>query len=372
MGKRSLPYEMIGSGPLALRPSPAFGWIARLADELNVIAYNSRPDIELPQAQILLKLKNGKEQLTVLNGKTFYLKESQEGKGLIFSPDPTSLWVKPILLDSGSILLEVGRKLISKEGEEGEEKGQFIANLQGLSVRHSSTIKIPLFVLQSAHFFSQDLLMQRYAGREYASLNQKTILDITTSLGSYALLISPGDYLLYEGNEWHVVGFQDLKIGDCIAYVRSISEKGIEIEAWDESGFCPTQVKIEKNRQQRPAFGSESMPSAIRLRTGTQVSCAFGKKRLILKQGDWLLKTANGWRNLRSAEDLQLYLERRLKGDLFVFDQIEKDPQGKFFMKGHFFDDTRTFMQSVSLPINIDKQQIKSSRKRRSANRGIK
>jgi len=55
-----------------------------------------------------------------------------------------------------------------------------------------------------------------------------------------------------------------------------------------------------------------------------------------LKQGDWLLKTGSGWRNLRNSEDVQLYLERRLKGDLFVFDAIEKDPQGKFLMKGHF------------------------------------
>ena len=51
-GRRPLPYELIGSGPLALKASHALGWVARLADELVVISYNSRPDIDVKQTEI--------------------------------------------------------------------------------------------------------------------------------------------------------------------------------------------------------------------------------------------------------------------------------------------------------------------------------
>lgn len=374
--KRSFPYEMIGSGPLELKASHALGWVARIADELSLIAYNSRPDSDLKQTQILLRLKNGKEQLTLVNGKSFYLKESETGKGLSSSSELTGLWVKPIILDGGSVLLEVGRKFISKEGEEGEERGQFIASLQGMGASQLSASQTPLSEIKLAQFFSQDVFMQRYAGKEYGYLNQKGVIDITGAFGTYALLVSTGDYLLYKDKEWHVVGSEELETDAPIGYVRSVSEKGVDVEVWDAKGFAPVQFKLETTSFKQPSFGSESMPSSIRLRTGTQVSCAMGKRRLILKQGDWLLKTASGWRSLRNSEDVQLYLERRLKGDLFVFDAIEKDPQGKFLMKGHLFNDSRSYMQPISLPINIDKQQNKTSRKRRSAalngNRGIK
>lgn len=353
-------HEMIGQGPLSLRPVHAYGWVARLAEEVRVMAYDSRPDTASVDAQLLLHLNKGKEQVTVFNGKSFYLKESDQGKGLRFSTEPTGLWARPIILDGGSVLFEVVRKLNGTGGEAVEEKAQFIAVSQGCSLsQHES-----LLDLKGARAFPSDLVLQQYGGKECVFARQ-AILEIHARLGSYALAVSSGDYLAYERGEWRQKPLEEMEKEQPIAYVRTASEKGIELDIWDEKGFSPLRVVLDALCQKTSPFGPEALPSAVRLRTGTQVSCSMGKRRLILKQGDWLLKMSGGWRHLRGIEDISRYLDRRLQGDLFIFDKIEKEASGRCFLLGHLFDGTRTYMQPVSVPIHLDKPHHKLSKRRR-------
>lgn len=149
-----------------------------------------------------------------------------------------------------------------------------------------------------------------------------------------------------------------------IARVKSVSAKAIEVEIWDEAGFHPLFYKIPISQPPRLQLKNEVMPSAIRLRNATQVSCALGKRRVILKQGDWLLKSGTGWRSLRKKEEIEQYLNHRLKGELFVFDGIEKE-QGRLLMKGQLFDETRTQVLPFSMPIESEKSQAKTARKRK-------
>lgn len=364
-GKVYFPYEAIGSGGLALRPHHALGWVSRLAEELVLIAYNSRPDTPSHMAKILVSLKNGKQQLTLANGHMLYLKESEQGKGLLSSETPTALWVKPLLLDNGAVLVEAGRTLGLADGQNSEEKGQFIVAQQGgVPNRYNPTVLGYVKEIKSARGFSRDQLLSIYGGREYALWKDKAVLELTNGETTYACFVSAGDYLLYEGGEWRVVPYEGLRNDLPIAYVRAANGAALEIDVWDEVGFCPVQTRIEMQRQAYIQLKSDAMPSRIRLRNNTQISCALGKRRVILREGDWLLKTSTGWRNLRKAEEIEQYLLHRLKGELFVFDGIEKE-QGRIVMKGYLFDETRTQAQALALPIDSEKPQGKSTRKRR-------
>ncbi len=364
-GRALFPYEAIGSGMLALHPRHPLGWVSRLADELILIAYNSRPDMNAQESKILLSLKHGREQLTLSSGESLYLKESEEGKGLLASDAPTGLFVKPILLDNGAVLVEAGRQLLFKDGKTGEEKGQFILAQQGgVPSRFSPAQHLFYKELKEAHGFSGDLIIQKYGGREFAHLNEKAVLEIAHGNGSYACFVSAGDYLIYEGEEWRICPRTELKRECPIAYIRKATPSDLEIEAWDETGFSPVQVRIAIERPGRFQPKPEMMPSRIRLRSSSQVSCAFGKRRVILRQGDWLLKTSNGWRNLRRSDEIEQYLARRLKGELFIFDSIEKE-QGRSVIKGNLFDETRTQVQPLMLPIEAEKPEGKTTRKRK-------
>lgn len=364
-GKWNFSYEAIGTGALALQPRYAFGWVSRIAQELVLIAYNSRPDVESKKATVVVSLNNGKEQMSYPNGSTIYLKEAQEGKALLVSEEPTNLWAKPILLDNGAVLIEAGRKFITQEGKAIDEKGQFVVPGQcGSSSRYSPSGESFAKALRAAKCYPKDLLIQKYGGSEYNGWSGKAVLELSRGNASYACFISSGDYLLYEGEEWRVCTYEELKGDSPIAYVKALTASAVEIDMWDESGYCPFQVKVDMEKPERAKIKPEIRPTTVRLRSGTQVSCAFGKKRMILRQGDWLLKTSSGWRNLRRREEIELFLYHRLKGDLLIFDSIEQE-QGKYVMKGHIFDETRMQMHPITMPAVSDKAQGKSSRKRK-------
>ncbi len=320
--------------------------------------------MDAQESKILISLKHGKEQLSLANGQSLYLKESEEGKGLHASDEATGLWVKPILLDNGAVLVEAARHLVSKEGKVAEEKGQFIVAQQGgVPSRLNPAGQDFMKELKAARSFSHDLLMEKYGGREFAHLSGRAVLELARGAASYACFVSAGDYLMYENGEWRVCSRDDLKRESPVALIKALSPVGLEIEGWDETGFCPVQIKVEMEKTGRFQPKPENMPSRIRLRSGSQVSCAFGKRRVILRQGDWLLKTSNGWRNLRRSDEIEQYLGRRLRGELFIFDAIEKE-QGRSVVKGHLFDETRTQVQPLTLPIDAEKPEGKTMRKR--------
>ena len=350
------PLEAIASGPLALHPKIACGWISRIAQEFSILAFNSRPDAIQKEAKILIGMRKGKEQITTQNGKMIFLQEHKEGKGLSLSETPTSLWVKPILLDNGNVLVEAGRKLISKTGElVGEEKGEFTVFAATNPILHRDLQIAPLNELKNARYMGQDPLIAKYGGKEYAGWKDKVKILFSHETHSYACFVSSGDFLQYKEGQWRHACAENLLSALPLAHVISSTPKGLEIQAWDETGFLSMPISIAAQKNPQPFTTQELLPSSLRMRSSTQVSCLFGKKRLIVKKGDWLVRTASGWRNLRRAEEIEDCLYHRLKGELFIFDSIEKE-QGKWTMHGHLFDIQRYFATPVSLPIDSEKK----------------
>lgn len=359
------PLEAIGNGPLALRPKIACGWVSRIAEEFSVIAFNSRPDVLQKDAKILVAMSDGKEQAIVHNGKALFLKERIEGKGLAFSESSTALWVKPILLDNGNVLIEVGRKMVSKDGQcTGEEKGEFIASLhRSPAFRHQESQLPYLAELKTAVHLGNDPLISQYGGKEYADWKDKIKCEFASDTKSYAVFVSAGDFLQFKHAEWRCIRDGAIDASLPLAQVISVTPKEVHIRAWDESGFFFVQTSIAAGKLNPSHMTHDVLPTGLRMRSNTQVSCIFGKKRLIIKKGDWLLKTTSGWRNLRKAQEIEDCLFHRLKGELFIFDQIEKQ-QGKSMLQGHLFDSSRTNVTLVVLPIDTEKKGSQSKNKK--------
>ena len=354
-------HESIGLGGLTIHPHQALGWVSRIADEMSLLAFNARPDVPSHEIQLLLQLKSTKEQVTVLNGKSFFLKERQEGKGLEVSREPSGIWIQPILLDGGTVLVEVGRELSNKEGAAMTERGQFF--LTAIAAKPAAKRPSYFQELSAARFFASDLLIQKYGGSEYAAMRQKGTLEVTRNAETYGRFISSEDYLLYENGKWAVVPFDCLRLDAPIARIRGISQKSVEIQLWDETGFYPSTFQLAADPGGRLPLAAEMLPAKVRLRSATQVSCVLGKRRVVLRTGDWMLHTPSGWRTLRRYEEVENCLLHQLKGELLVFDAIEKE-QGKLMMKGHLFDETRVHSVPFSIPIEADKSETKPSRRK--------
>ncbi|MBI3236698.1 MAG: hypothetical protein HYZ48_03225 [Chlamydiales bacterium] len=346
-GARPFPYESIGMGPLTLNPQHPQGWVSHLAKQLCILAYNSRPDALEKESPILLTLKTEKITKTISSGKTLFLARDSTSDRFLFSEEAQELSIKPILLDNGRVLIEAYKK-----SRETEEKGQFIvSSISSKSEsKHSAGSKAPFSALRQGKCWGKDLLIRHHGGNEFEHWKERYKLEFFQGSTPYVCFVAEGDYLCWSQGRWERVESSELPSEESVALVKSASPKGIELTAWDEMGFYPVSVQIPLEHPGAFSPKSENWMSRVRLRTPSQVSCMLGKKRFILKQGDWILKTSTGWRNLHRKEEIENCLYHRIKGDLFVFQSLEKE-QGRFVLKGNLFDEMRSQMHNVSIPI---------------------
>lgn len=365
--KRYLPtedYEAIGTGALALSSYRFSEFIPRLSREVVLLARNTRPDAYKSEASVLLGLKSAKEERVVKSGETFYLKDNEKGwrSLLTFSPKSTGLVLKPLFTEKGAVSFEV-----AKEGE--HEKRQFSLS----SVLTTGQATSPLLKkqetpymqsLKQAKCWGKDILLQEYGGEEYRRMRDKQKVQLESGGGSYVSYVAQGDYLTWQEEKWKVVPFEEVKPDAPVAYVQSATPKGVEIVAWDETGFFRSQLKAEAQAAPKLAFKPEQFLTSVRLRNNSQVTCVAGKRRLILNQGDWLLKTASGWRHLKKWQQIEECLQHRLRGELFIVDSIDKT-QGKAMLQGNYFDEMRTQIVPVSIPITSEQKPARSHTKRK-------
>lgn len=363
----SFPYEAIGTGALALNPHQTWGWMAHLARELSVIAHNSRPDAEGDDVKILLGLKGVKEPLSISSGRTLFLASDGELGTLGFSEERQPLWIRPILLENGRVLIEAGRKLGHLDlGQGYEEKGQFIVsvalNRSFSQIEHSLPQETAVAALRKGHCWGKDALIQHYGGVELASWRDRYKIEISSGVSQHIVFVTAGDYLQWNGSRWLWANRDQLATNMPVALVKNISSRGVEFIVWDESGFCPIQVELPLEQGGR-SQGGDIMPTHLRFRTASQISCLFGKKRVLLRQGDWIVRTSVGWRSLRRPEDVENCLQHRLKGELFIFDKLVQE-QGRWVLKGALFDEMRTQMQPVSIPMDTERHTGKTKKKK--------
>lgn len=362
-------YESIGYGALMLNPHQTWGWVSHLAKELLVIAHNSRPEAMGQEAQILLKFKSDAKEKQIVSGKTLYLDKNETIDGYVFSDGPQSVWIKPILLENGRVLVEAGKKIGQLDTSHGtEEKGQFVLPVSfspsRVDQKFSSDAKRSLHDLKNAKCWGKDQLIQQYGGSEFSRWKEKMKIEFPQGANSYVCFVATGDYLSWQQGRWKEAALSEVDPSTSVAWVKAVSPRGIELTVWDESGFYPASVELAFEHSGNVNPKIESVMTQLRLRSASQISCMLGKKRVVLRQGDWMLKTGKGWRSLRRKEEIESYLQHRIKGELLIFDSLEKE-QGRFVMKGTLFDEMRTQAQNISIPIEIENKNGKSQKKRK-------
>ncbi|HSW86090.1 MAG TPA: hypothetical protein VLG49_01165 [Rhabdochlamydiaceae bacterium] len=364
---QSRPYDAIGSGPLSLNASQFSPFTPNLSREIIVVAKNTRPDVRNEEACLLMGLKNCKQEKVVLHGEQIFLEYAESGAvgdTLKFSNEKTHLWIRPLALDKNTVLIEVAKEVHPNELDACyEEKTQFV--LQVLNQTPSKIEKARkenqepyAQILKNAKCWGTDTLVQQYGGEEYKELMHKYKVEFSNEHAAHICFLAQGDFLTWENNQWKVCLLDEIAHHEPAAYIKNLNSKGIEIEMWDETGFYPLNVKLETVSVPKLMCRQDNLPTSIRLRTASQINCMLGKRRLVLRKGDWLLKTGSGWRILKKLQEIEDCLQHKLKGELLIFDGIEKEI-GQILLKGTLFDEMRTQIQPISIPIITDK---KSSR----------
>jgi hypothetical protein len=321
-----------------------------LTREVILLAKNLRPGSG--KGKCILSLQSSGEEYKAENGEQIFLSSDALAGSSVpiyyFSHKKTPLWIKPVFFEEGEAYLEIGLFKPSKESESfQEEKIQVVLREKNANFYEK---KMPVFIesLQKAKLWGQDVILSRLAEKK-ASLKDKLKLEIPGQKTVFCL-VNKGDLLCWEGGNW----VPALSVEGCdkkpLARVKTALPRLVELDVWDEEGFCLIPIKLDAQVVPKLSISPSLYPRLLHVTSAKRVSCSFGKKHFLLKEGDWVLKTAKGFRHLRSVLDRENYVNHRLQGELFVFDALVKD-QGKVVMKGFFVDEMRTQMQPFAAAV---------------------
>lgn len=333
----SVNYELIGEGSLALgghkTPCPVKG----LPEEVAILGMNLRPDARKDKISLMLGLKSSEQSKTIAAGEAFWVKETSPG---VFAfGEEGDIQVTPFLIDKGAVRLEV-------------DKGSFI----GKRVRSSPSEEIEYEgAFQKAEVHAQDLLLRKYGGSDYAELSEKVQLDF----GGNVCFVKEGDCLVWADQMWQ----EGSSPGLPLARVTSVSSSGVEVDVWDASGFREVHMTVPFKSSFSAPVRIEEMITSLRPKTPREITCLLGKRRVVLKAGDWWLKTRTGFKNIRRMQDIEDVLSHRLQGELFVFDEVSSD-KGRMVLQGTYFDASHTHMQPIVVTAAVEKKAGAVARRR--------
>ncbi len=350
----SFAFEKIFTGPLSLRENGRSPLAISLEHKLSLLARSTRPDVEGQEKVFCIGINGSEETVVVKEGGDVFLDWTKGESGAVETVSFSKNGVRATaeVLDNRSLLLKTDDlELLLK------------ADASSLDAHPDSE---GLASLSLAKWWGVDRLFNQYGGAEYGHLGQKQMLEIGEGKEISFLFVAAGDFLSFSEGKWKVLETLDGSAKDApLAHVRAMGERGLEIEAWDREGFLLLDKVIQAEPQGSFRVQPEQLFTEVRMRSSTQVSCLLEKRRMILKEGDWLFKTNTGWSKLKTLNEIEAFLNHELVGELFVVDKV--DPSG--VLNGHYFDEKRVHSQPIALRF---KQQPNQNRMARAIRRGLK
>jgi len=339
-------YAKMLSGPLALKENTRSPLALALEQKLALLAQSMRPDLKQEDRAFSIGINGSDAKCFVKEGEKIYFQMQQHPSGGIetftFVENPTENWMTPHVLDGRSLLLKV-------EGG-ARDAMEVVLQAQNSNALQENNIE-GISALKEARWWEPDLFFRQYGGPQFQALGKKQKIEIVDGNLKYVLFVSPGDFLSFSSGKWHPI--EDLSKSDPrspLAQVRMINQRQLEIEAWNSEGFSLGHTRIEPKKGALSRISPEKLLIGPKLRSANQVTCHLDKKRYILRPGDWLLRTKNGWHKLKALGEIDAYINQETRGELLVIDSI--DPSG---IRAHYFDEMRTQIQELVLPISIDK-----------------
>jgi hypothetical protein len=335
-------YMKNGKGPLAISPKDISPEFEPLVKELVVIGKNTRPDSGA-LSMVSIGLKTSGDQKQLVSGQKLFL--AVQGGSYKFTDEKTDLSLLPLPMAGSDVLLQI----------ETAEKKEEVVLTSSAFLDRSLDEETYVQVLKKGKMWAPDLFLHQWGGDEYRDLSAKQKVEIEGKV----YFLSVGDLLWWDENEWKVgkAAFEEAPL----AKFMSASGHEMNFEVWNPSGYSSSKVNVALQSSKAPQKAEEVITS-VRPRSASEITCQLGKRRVIVKEGDWWIKTDRRWRSLKTAADLEAFLHHDIQGELFIFEKVE-NMKGKTILKGRCFDKMRTESLPISLVVNTEKKAPSSSGK---------
>ncbi|PIS03299.1 MAG: hypothetical protein COT85_01055 [Chlamydiae bacterium CG10_big_fil_rev_8_21_14_0_10_42_34] len=301
-----------------------------LQGEVAFLLDPPRPIGNADQGRILVRIKKSAQVKQVALPCRVDLEF--QGDRLGFAKEKSSFWLELAMRDDQRI----------------ECKG-FINSLEGGEVSAGTfLVSADEPLVRSLRDFSQGsafkaLAEARWLGRDQFSVKESTGERLELLMAGIFEL-NADEWLVWKDQKWEKCDSPDPLLP--IARIHSVTPVSLVFEGWDADGYVRFMVNsaVTQSTKLRP----EEIFSSIRIRSEKQISCMLEKQCIVLKAGDWVLKSGGKWKILRKKEERDAFTNGKLSGELFVFEQITLK-KGQKMIQGKLFNSGRTQMVPVEL-----------------------
>lgn len=353
-------YASIAAPYLQLKSVPPQLHLPDLRSHLCYYGRNGRPDAALDVPKLQFGLLNTKGVLPLApqqKGYLIYDKKLSSGCKYTFSPnnEETMVWFTAELEgNEAKVTLamrdEEGTIISNQDGPgtfnltEKEMQRQGQANWEIGKWRVDGTF----LARQKAKWMGLDQFLEKFGGEEFSDILGKHRIDFGEADEAYFVFVRVGDCLAWDEDRWQSVTPGSSSVDKPLMVIKKIEERVMGIELWDVAG----KAKVALNLIRTPEhFSPQTIASDFRFvgaRTKTQVVFQINQERIIVKPHDWLLLTDEGWRKLKTIEEIDNYVNRKLIGPLFIFEEIAKK-EDKPVLIGTIFNPSRTEMHPIEV-----------------------
>ncbi len=371
-------YLSISGPALNLNFSPLCMDIPDLRRHLVYYGKNGRPDAETDNPIMHFAFNGNKIPFSVSPGNRLYIAcdKTQTPPQFVFSPDnkETSLWIQATV-DGNQALITAEMKI------EIEEEGEFISSAEfplpekefvrfGGGVWELGTYRVDgtLLARQKARWHGLDRFLEKHGGEEFQDVINKHRVDFGADEEAYSVYLSAGSYLIWKDNRWQNVKPDEISLDYPILSVKKIDDRIMNLELWDVDGKGKMALNLIRANEAWTPKKIEEDFKFIGARTKSQLIFEIQDERILLRPSDWLVLTEDGWKKLETPDEIDQYVERKLVGPMFVFDQIERKDDRQV-VSGTLFNAARTEAVAMELPLQqgvtaIAKKQLNEKKQK--------
>ncbi len=342
--------NVLPSFQFGLKQLPLSFALPRVESQMLFSFDSPRPDVERRSSELFLHFKQTgqakKISLPCRIDLQFY-----EGDKLGFADKESLFWIDLMRIAEGKIQGVVS--ILNGQKERVETERFILSPTVGpLQLPQEFPENSPFRILGEARFLGHDVFAEKYEG------GQTLRIAIGAAPNLQILDLKEKGWIVWKDHQW-MNGTLDEKTA-FVARIESVDGKALILEGWANG----THVRFSLPATQMASFKmrGEEVFNLIRIRSEKQISCMMDKQCIILRCGDWVLKTGGRWKILRKKEEKEAYKLGKISGELFVFNRIESK-QGQKCIEGLLVNAEKT--QSVSVDLVANQRNVRKERRQK-------
>ncbi len=352
-------------GPLALTWVSPKATLPDLHLELSYLGKNHRPDVAEGKSRFYICVGQKKEAVSAISGEKLYLKYLQSGSCVASDGNTqTPLWLEmhPMTADAtGAEYLEVKAYLSDEEHHlitipaahhnftlKMEEKKGPIGSQGNLWDIGGARVDGSLLIRQGARLTGKDLFLEMHGGELFKDVITRERLDFLAGGNPYYCFIKEGDFLIWKDKKWQRPSAEDKTEEFPLLAIKKLDDKATSIELWDIEGKNKLPLSLPRSKNYDPPIDLNQEFKLVGAKTWVECVVECRGKRFLLKEGDWMVLTSDGWHKISSEKEVDDYVDQKINGPLFILDKITKKNH-RTILIGHLFSALRTTVIDVEL-----------------------